>query len=246
MNRDEQDVFQPQPVWKEGRDEARSSFLPDPGPHPNWTAEGVIEALEPLTTDERRERLRETLKHRIGSVTVLFDNPHDPHNGSAVLRSCDAFGVQRVHILRGEEEFAASHMVAKGSQRWVDVIEHRDPVQTARRLKQEGFKLLVTHPEGRLAPEDLRAEEKVAFILGNERDGVCKELTEAADDTVRIPMCGFVESLNVSVTGAILVQSATSSRRGDLDDVEAKNTYARWLRRSVPRADEVLSSFTPS
>jgi tRNA (guanosine-2'-O-)-methyltransferase len=201
--------------------------------------------LEPLTTDERRVRLRETLEHRLSSVTVLFDNPHDPHNGSAVLRSCDAFGVQRVHVVRGHEKFAASRMVSKGSERWVDVVDHTDPQVAADLLHQDGFKLLVTHPEGKLTPRDLPKLEKVALILGNERDGVSPELTAAADETIRIPMCGFVESLNVSVTAAILVQAACEGRNGDLTPTQFDNVYARWLTNSVPRAEEVLRALPP-
>jgi tRNA (guanosine-2'-O-)-methyltransferase len=205
----------------------------------------VIAALEPLTTDARGDRLKSILGERTGSVTVVFDHPHDPHNGSAVLRSCDAFGVQRVHVICGQDQFAASRMVAKGSERWVDIIHHESAAVAARLLRQEGFRLFVTHPEGRLTPTDLVSLEKVAFILGNERDGVSQELTELADDTVRIPMRGFVESLNVSVTAAILVQAACQGRPSDLSERERQNIYARWLRKSVPRADEVLGALKP-
>jgi tRNA (guanosine-2'-O-)-methyltransferase len=189
--------------------------------------------------------LKSILGERTGSVTVVFDHPHDPHNGSAVLRSCDAFGVQRVHVICGQDQFAASRMVAKGSERWVDIIHHESAAVAARLLRQEGFRLFVTHPEGRLTPTDLVSLEKVAFILGNERDGVSQELTELADDTVRIPMRGFVESLNVSVTAAILVQAACQGRPSDLSERERQNIYARWLRKSVPRADEVLGALKP-
>lgn len=218
---------------------------PKPGPHPSWTASGVVAALEPLSTEKRSQRLQAILSKRTGSVTVLFDHPHDPHNGSAVLRSCDAFGVQRVHVICGHEQFAASRMVSKGSERWVDLIHHESPQVAADLLKKDGFKLLVTHPEGRLTPSDLSSIDKVALVLGNERDGVSPELAAHADDTIRIPMRGFVESLNVSVTAAILVQAACDGRPSDLSDGERRNIYARWLRKSVPRADEVLRALNP-
>lgn len=246
MNREDDDVFSPAPACRSHENQGNDPLLPPPGPSAGWTAREVIRRLEPLALAERRERLSTTLADRISSVTVVFDNPHDPHNGSAVLRSCDAFGVQRVHIVSEHEEFTASRMVAKGSQRWVDVIEHTDPQVAAAHLKQAGFKLLVTHPEGNLTPEDLAQEDRIALLLGNERDGVGPALTEAADDTIRIPMCGFVESLNVSVSAAILLQAATRGRKGDLTPEQAENTYARWLRHSVPRADEILDSFSPS
>ncbi len=245
MHREDDDVFEPTPAQTSTGKNNPGLLEPLPGPTDAWTAPGVIDALLPLTKEIRAERLSATLSHRLSSVTVVFDHPHDPHNGSAVLRSCDAFGVQRVHIIRGEERFSASHLIAKGSERWVDVIEHTDPHVAAAHLKQSGFKILVTHPEGNLTPNDLPQLGKIALVLGNERDGVGPALTAAADDTIRIPMCGFVESLNVSVTAAILVQAACQDRPGDLSPASRKNTYARWLRKSVPRADEVLSALEP-
>ncbi len=246
MNREVDDVFSPTPACRTSLATVSGPILPAPGPSPGWTAQGVIERLEPLTLEERRQRLSSTLANRLASVTVVFDNAHDPYNGSAVLRSCDAFGVQRVHVVVEHKEFTASKLIAKGSQRWVDIIEHTDPLVAVEHLKSSGFKLLATHPQGNLTPADLSGEEKIALLLGNERDGVGPVLTEAADDTVRIPMCGFVESLNVSVSAAILLQAATQGRQGDLSPEEQENIYARWLRRSVPRSDEVLNSFSPS
>lgn len=248
MHREEDDVFQPRPALstaKAGARELTPHTDPPPGPAAGWSAEGVISALEPLMTDERRQRLKQTLARRLDSVTVLFDQPHDPHNGSAVLRSCDAFGIQRVHVVRGPESFAASRMVAKGSQQWVDLVEHERPEAAVALLKASGYRLLVTHPAGRLTPEELAAVPRVALVLGNERDGVSRALTEAADDTVRIPMCGFVESLNVSVTAAILAHAACRGKSGDLSEARSLNVYARWLRKSVPRADEVLDALDP-
>lgn len=245
MNREDDDVFEPTPHRISRNSANGSAILIPPGPTVEWSSEGVINALSELSTPDRRTRLWAVLERRLRSVTVILDHPHDPHNGSAVLRSCDAFGIQQIHVVRGEENFAASRMVSKGSERWIDVVEHRSPVPVVEHLKSLGFQTLVTHPEGRLVPEDLPHLDKVALILGNERDGVSVELSETADDTVQIPMCGFVESLNVSVSGAILLQAATRGRMGDLSEEEKQNTYARWLRKSVPRADEVLSALKP-
>lgn len=250
MHREDEDVFEPAPTLRTGGLVARDLLLgklpePPPGPTDAWTAVGVISALEPLAMEARSARMSSILASRISSVTVVFDHPRDPHNGSAVLRSCDAFGVQRVHVICGNEQFAASRMVAKGSDRWVDIIHHESPEMAARILRQEGFRLLVTHPEGRLTPADLPSLDKVALILGNERDGVSPELSELCDDTIQIPMCGFVESLNVSVTAAILVHAACQGRPSDLTEHERQNIYARWLRKSVPRADEVLHALKP-
>lgn len=245
MHREDDDVFEPTPALYSAGLGGATLPEPPPGPTLNWTAAGVIAALEPLATEARSDRLKSILTKRTRSVTVVFDHPRDPHNGSAVLRSCDAFGVQRVHVICAQDQFAASRMVAKGSDRWVDIIHHESAEVAARFLRADGFRLLVTHPEGHLRPADLSSLDKVALILGNERDGVSPDLTRLADDTVRVPMRGFVESLNVSVTAGILVQAACQGRPGDLEERERQNIYARWLRKSVPRADEVLYALKP-
>lgn len=202
----------------------------------------VAEALEPFVLAERSERFRSVFAERLDSVTVLMDAPHDPHNGAAVIRSCDAFGVQRLHIVERKEEFLASGRVARGSQRWVDVRTYARGSEAVRALRASGHRLLGTHPEGRLAPQDLASIPRFALVLGNERDGIEPELRDQCDETIRIPMRGFAESLNVSVTAAILLQHATSGRAGDLPDVERRWLYARALVLTVPRAPEILAA----
>lgn len=194
----------------------------------------------------RQTRLREVLARRLASVTLLMDAPHDPHNGAAVMRSCDAFGVQELHVIPRHEAFLASNLVAKGAERWVDVIEHPSPQHAAKALRARGFELLTTHPEGDLTPEDLPQLPRVALVLGNERDGIGDDLKGMAQRSVRIPMVGFVESLNVSVSAAILLRAATHGRPGDLGEAEYRNLYARALFYSVRRADEILAALYPA
>ena len=213
----------------------------DPWPAP-WTPEAVIETLEPLTLEERRARLWSVIRRRIGSVTVLMDAPHDPHNAAAVLRSCDAFGVPRVHLVPREEDFAVGRTVSKGAERWVEVVPHRGAQAALQALHEQGFVTVATHPEGNLAPEALADIPRVALILGNEHDGICDALHDGARDSVRIPMRGFVESFNVSVAAAVLLYAATRGREGDLSEAEQLRYYARALVRSVPRALRVLAA----
>ncbi|HEY2404405.1 MAG TPA: RNA methyltransferase [Polyangiaceae bacterium] len=211
----------------------------------DWTARGVVATLEPLAGDERRERLLAVTRKRVGSVTVLMDAPHDPHNGSAVLRTCDAFGLPLVHVVRRGERFLVARKVTKGSERWVEVHEHATVEHAVAALAQARFELVATHPEGLLVPEDLAQIPRLALVLGNEHDGIREELRRAAPRAVRIPMRGFVESLNVSVAAAVLLRAATNERPGDLSDDEQARAYARALCRSVPRAAEILAGRAP-
>lgn len=210
-----------------------------------WSTEGITELLEPMVSDARKARIRQALDARVASVTLLMDSPHDPHNGAAVLRSCDAFGVQEVHVIPREERFLASNLVAKGTQRWVDVVEHPSPAAAVTALVARGFELIATHPQGVLLPEQLADIPQVCLVMGNEHDGISQELTESAGRSVRIPMVGFVESLNVSVSAALLLREATKNRPGDLPASDYQRLYARGLFRSLQRAGDIVNAATP-
>lgn len=207
-----------------------------------WSAPGVIEVLEPLVVEARRARIRDVVSRRLSSVSVVLDGLHDPHNGAAILRSCDAFGVQEVHVVSRGEAFIASNLVSKGTERWVDVVEHEQGEQAALHLQQRGFVLVATHPDGEMTPDQLATLPKVALVMGNEHVGISPSLVRAAGRSVRVPMLGFVESLNVSVSAAILLYAATRERPGDLSADEIEWLYARGLYHTVKRSSEVLSA----
>ncbi len=217
------------------RDNNLREVLADLDPEP------IIAVLEELTREERRERLEDVIASRLRSVTVVMEAPHDPHNGAAVMRSCDAFGVYTVHVVERTERFSASNAVAKGAERWVDVVNHDNVADAVASLGTD-YHLVGTHPQGRLLPQDLRTIPKLALVMGNEHDGICKELDAACDDHVRVPMRGFVESLNVSVSAAILLAYATESRPGDLSAIERRRLYARGLMLTVPRSLRILDA----
>ena len=201
----------------------------------------VIEALEPHVGDDRKERLYAVLKQRLASLTVLFDAPYDPHNGAAVIRSCDAFGVGRLHVVERQKSFLFAQSVARGSERWVEVIKHARPAEAAAAVKAEGYTLVGAEASGSLTPQDLPNVKKLCLVMGNEHDGIAEELRAACDHHVRVPMRGFVESLNVSVTSAILLAAAVPGREGDLDPAELQRLYARALYLSVNRAADVIA-----
>lgn len=229
MRRGDEDCFEP------------SSERPWPD---GWTAEGVIDALDRWVGEERRTRIREVVERRLQSVTIVLDAPHDPHNGAAVLRSAEAFGVQRVHVVTRIEPFVIGRRVTQGAHHWVDVIEHAS-AQSALSALEGRYRLIATHPEGRLIPDDLAGIPEIALVLGNEHAGISDAFQTAADDSVRIPMRGFVESLNVSVSAAILLHAATRARPGDLPESERRRIYACGLVRSLPRAADILSAMDP-
>jgi tRNA (guanosine-2'-O-)-methyltransferase len=200
----------------------------------------VIELLERLVMPARRERLQAVISRRLASVTVVFDAPHDPHNGAAVVRSCEAFGVSTLHVVEAREAFLVATSVARSAEKWVDVLCYRRAGAAIAAVESAGMELIAARADGELVPTDLASIPRVALVLGNERDGISPDLGAACKRSVRVPMRGFVESLNVSVTAAILLAAATAGRAGDLGGDERRRLYARGLYFSVTRAEEVL------
>jgi tRNA (guanosine-2'-O-)-methyltransferase len=202
----------------------------------------TIQLLEPLVMEARRERLQEVVNRRLSSVAVVFDAPHDPHNGAAVVRSCEAFGVHDVHVVESREPFLVATSVARSAEKWVDVHCHKRAAEAIAALERGRFEMVAAEAGGELLPEDLVHVPRLALVLGNERDGISRELRAACKRSVRVPMRGFVESLNVSVTAAILLCAATTGRPGDLSPAQRRKLYARCLYLSVARAEEVLEA----
>jgi tRNA (guanosine-2'-O-)-methyltransferase len=208
----------------------------------SYDPETIVRALEPLVTEARRVRLQEVISRRLASVSVVLDRPYDPHNGAAVLRSCEAFGLQRLHVVeRGGTPFAVARSVARSAEKWIDVTCHPSADSCIAWARAANIPLVATHPLGELVPEELASLPRVAVVLGNEREGIRKELARACAHRVRVPMRGFVESLNVSVTAAIVLHAATRNRAGDLDPAAKRRLYARGLYLSLDRAEEILA-----
>ncbi len=206
-----------------------------------YGAEAVVGVLEPLVGEPRRARLMRIIEARLRSVAVVFDGPYDPHNGAAVVRSCEAFGVQRLHVVeRPGTPFLAARSVARGAQKWIDLACHGGHETLLAWAQAAAMPLVGAHPDGELAPEDLSAMPRVAIVLGNEREGIRPAIAAACAARVRVPMRGFSESLNVSVTAAILLHAATRGRPGDLPEEARLRLYARGLLYSSTRAPDVL------
>jgi tRNA (guanosine-2'-O-)-methyltransferase len=208
-----------------------------------YEPEFVIRTLAPLLTDERRKRLELVIERRLSSVMIGLDAPYDPHNGAAVLRSCEAFGVRELHVVEREgTPFAVARSVARGAEKWVDVVCHQTPDTFLAAARLSSMRLVAAHANGELLPKDLVRIPRLALVLGNERGGIRQELAAACAQSVRVPMRGFAESLNLSVSAAILLHAATAGRPGDLDEDERIRLYARGLYLSFERADDILAS----
>lgn len=201
----------------------------------------VIERLSPLVTPERLARIRGVAARRSYGVVPVLEHLTDPFNASAIMRSADAFGVQRVEVIPERDEFLMAGQVSRGAHRWLELRRHADAERCAERLHAEGYEIFVATMEGALRPEELAEREKVAIVFGNEHAGVSGGLRDAADGTYAVPMRGFVESLNVSVAAAVTLYQATRGREGQITDEEREQVVAHCLRATVANSDALLA-----
>lgn len=165
---------------------------------------------------ERFDRLRRILERRQPDLTVLMERVHKPHNFSAVLRTCDAVGVLRAHLVPSAD-FRPKRNVAGGVQRYVRLTRHPTLERALARLREQGLTVVAAHVgPGAAGAADFRSVDytrSTALLLGTERDGLSPEAVRAADRLVQIPMEGAVASLNVSVAAAVILYEAQRQRR---------------------------------
>ncbi len=163
--------------------------------------------MQACITERRARRIREVLARRQTDLTLVINNIHDPHNVSAILRSCDAFGIHRVHLLYTDTAFPALGKKSSASaKKWVEIVRHPDAASLAASLKGQGYALVATActEEARPLPE-WNLTGRLAIVLGNEHRGVDEELAPHVDGSLYIPMQGMVQSLNVSVAAAVIL-----------------------------------------
>jgi tRNA (guanosine-2'-O-)-methyltransferase len=207
----------------------------------------VCAELGPLLFEERRQRIDEAARSRLGGLRVVIENLHDPHNGAAVLRSAEAFGIQRVEVIETVEPFRYSSTVTQGCEKLLDVIRHKTLAAAVAGLRADGFVLYAAVPGAPVALDDLDFSRPAAVMVGNEHDGLTAEAMAAADVRFGIPMHGLTQSLNLSVATALIVERAAAMRRralgkpSDLDDAAVLELRARFYKASVRGADAVLA-----
>ena len=163
-------------------------------------------------TPERFQTLKAILDRRQPDLTVLMDRVHKPHNFSAVLRTCDAVGVFRAHVVP-TEDFEAAHQTAGGSSRYVEVQRHQSLTDALRKLRGDGASVVAAHlSHDAVDFRSLDYTRPTALLLGTELEGLTEAAASAADRRVRVPMLGAVESLNVSVAAAVILYEAQRQR----------------------------------
>ncbi len=213
-----------------------------------------LEFLSRFITDERKQRFEQVLAYRTRHITVMLEDIFQPHNASAVLRSCDLTGVQDIHIVENSYTYDINPDVVMGSTKWLDIhryneLEFNTP-SAIEYLKGRGYQIVATCPHrDDFLPETLPLDQPVALVFGTEKSGITDYVMEHADRFVRIPMYGFTESYNISVSAALLVYSLTQRLHGmtevdwHLTEEEKDEVRLEWSRRTLNRIRQYERKF---
>ncbi|MCS4237783.1 tRNA (guanosine-2'-O-)-methyltransferase [Myroides gitamensis] len=205
--------------------------------------------LETFLTENRVERFKEVLSNRTNHITVVAEDVYQLHNTSAVMRSCEVFGVQGLHVIEQKFGKRIDKQIALGAEKWVDIHRYNSVQGSIDAIKAKGYKIVATTPHGTAQSLDkFDLSEPVAIFFGTEKSGLSPEIIEQADDYITIPMVGFTESLNISVSAAIIIQSLSTRLRESaipwqLPKEELLAKRIDWARKSIKDIDFVTERY---
>ena len=219
----------------------------DFGPDAASAAERIA-CLAGFMMPERYAVLRKTVSMRTHYMTVLAENMYHGQNAAALIRHCEAFGVQEMHTVETLCSFEPNPDIARGAERWIDVRQHPSTAEAIAALRGAGYRIVATTPHREdVTPETFDvARGPFALVFGTEHAGISDEVIASADEFLRIPMCGMVESLNVSASAAILIYMLSERVRRSVDGWQLPpaaqaEVLAGWMRGSVKDAGAILA-----
>jgi tRNA (guanosine-2'-O-)-methyltransferase len=195
--------------------------------------------LEDILTENRKERFLEVLKNRTNHFTIAVEDVFQFHNTSAVMRSCEVFGIQELNIVEQRFGKDIDKEIAMGAQKWVDINKYDTIGNCIDTLKEKGYQIIATTPHNdSCLLHEFDVTKKSALFFGTEKEGLSEEVMSKADGYLKIPMVGFTESLNISVSAAIIIQDLTNRlRQSDvkwqLSDNEILEKRLLWAKNSI-------------
>lgn len=213
----------------------------------------LLAYLEGYLTDKRKGLFREVLSKRTRHFTVVLEDIYQAHNASAVLRTCDIFGVQDIYTIENMYVNRVSRHVAKGSQKWLNINRFKEDTNNTQTclesLREKGYQIIGTTPHNDSCMlSDFDISKKSAFVFGVEKDGISDYVKDNADGFLKVPMVGFTESLNISVAAAIILQDVTTRLRKttidwQLSDEEKQVLYADWVEKTIKNVDKIKEHY---
>ena len=216
--------------------------------------QNIIDYLSGFINEDRRERLQQVLGERTRHITVVLEDVYQPQNASAVVRTCECLGIQELHVIENLYEYRLNPAVVQGSSKWIDLVKHNREDENNTRpcieaLKQRGYRIIAMDPApGGKTVDQLDVNDKLALCFGSEEPGLSAGVTDLADETVRIPIHGFTQSYNLSVSAGISLYILVTALRNSpvdwrLDERDATDLYIKWLASSTPTGEHLLESY---
>ncbi len=211
------------------------------------TKKQFFDFLSGYLTENRRKLFDQVIQYRTRHITVVLEDIYQPHNASAVLRSADLTGIQDIHIIENRNRYEVNPEVAMGSSKWLNLIKYNEKenntIEAYRALRQAGYRIVATTPHKQdQTLEEIPLEGKMALVFGTELKGLSETAIAQADEYLRIPMYGFTESYNISVSAALSLFTLTERLRKStvpwqLSEMEKLDILVEWAKRSVKHAD---------
>lgn len=213
-----------------------------------------IEILKSFVTEKRFQRFQEILNQRTRYITIVLEDVFQGHNASAVLRSCDCFGVQDVHFIENRNTFKTNEEVSMGAAQWLSIHRYNEnninnTEICYKALRNKGYKIVATSPHYQSVSIDkLDIHQPIALIFGAEKEGLSEYALKNADEYVYIPMFGFTESFNISVSAALCMYELNKKIRNtdfpfQLKEEEKQELLLEWLKNSIDDADKILERY---
>ncbi len=213
------------------------------------TDQEILNYLEHYLTEERKNRIETVLLKRTRHFTVVTEDVFQMHNTSAVMRSCEIFGIQDLYAISERHRLKMDKEIAMGAQKWIDLYTYENRKKCLDDLKLKGYQIIATTPHNDSCfLDDFDVTQKSAFVFGTERDGISPEIMQRADGFLKIPMRGFTESFNISVSAAIILQTLTqklenSTINWQLTEKEIFEKRLDWTKKSIRSVDQILERY---
>ncbi len=205
--------------------------------------------LQTYLTERRKDLFQKILSERTRHFTVATEDVYQLHNTSAVMRTCDVFGIQDLHVVEERLGKRVDKEIAMGAQKWVSLKRYHSINDCIKNLKKSGYQIIATTPHNNSTLlHEFDVSKKSAFFFGKESDGLSDTVMEAADGFLKIPMYGFTESLNISVSVAIILQSVVSKMKQtnvdwQLSETEKLDIEMEWMRKTIKSSEEIIERY---
>jgi len=209
----------------------------------------LLEFLESYLTENRKKRFAQVLSERTRHFTVAVEDVYQLHNTSAVIRSCDVFGIQDIHIIEEVNVKKIDREIAMGAQKWVDVYRYHTTKECIGSLRAKGYQIVATSPHAKDTNlSDFDVTKPSCFFFGRETEGLSETVLDMADLHIKIPMVGFTESLNISVSAAIILQQLTTKLRQtkvnwQLSSQEQQAKRMDWTTKTLKDHEALIRRF---